>query len=67
MNLTDSDKEVAIEIRGTSRGEFAVTRSSQSEKYKNIGDFSVTDGKIIYHAPRGSVSTFVAKLPISIP
>lgn len=59
MNLTDSDKEVTVEIYGTSQSDFAVTRSSQSEKCKDIGIFSVTDRKIIYHAPGGSISTFV--------
>lgn len=38
---------------------WATKRSSQSEKCKDIGIFSVTDRKIIYHTPVGSISTFV--------
>jgi hypothetical protein len=60
MNLGDSEKEIAIEVVG-SKSSFAVTRSSDTEQYKALGDMSAPRGTVVYTSPAGSVSTFVAK------
>lgn len=60
MNMNEADKEVIIEITG-SGSSFSVTRTSFSEYSVSLGDMESNGGKIIYKAPAGSVSTFVAK------
>ena len=60
MNLGEVDKEVTIEISGPALV-YQVTRSAENEKYNPVGQFNVENGKIVYKAPAGSVSTFVSK------
>ncbi|HUX96539.1 MAG TPA: hypothetical protein VMV47_12475 [Bacteroidales bacterium] len=60
LNISEMDKEVTLDV--TSSGSvFNITRSSETEKYAKAGVAEVTGGKIIYKAPAGSVSTFLAK------
>jgi hypothetical protein len=60
LNRGQADKEVAIEVAGSKSG-FSATRSSETEQHVALGDFKVSGGTLVYKAPAGSVSTFVAK------
>lgn len=60
MNLTNSDKEIVVQIDGANTANFVATRSSETEKYVDARGFSVSKGNIFYKAPAGSVTTFVA-------
>ena len=59
MNLGEIDKEIVIEVTGSGSA-FSVIRSGESEQFVKIGDFEISEGKIVYRSPAGSVSTFVA-------
>jgi len=62
-NMTERwDKPCIITITGTDATEFKAFRTSEdeSEKYKEIGTFKVEDGKLLYDAPAGTVTTFFA-------
>ena len=57
------DKTVVIDIVGATAKKFKAFRTTEDEKnlYQEIGIFEVTDGRIIYEAPNGSVTTFFAQ------
>jgi hypothetical protein len=52
---------IGIEIKGSDYTRFQAyrTKLDGSEKYSDIGAFEVEDGRIVYDAPRGSVTTFI--------
>jgi hypothetical protein len=61
MNLDKIPCELAISVSGTNADSFEAYRSSSSEKYKNAGEYIVTEGFLKYNAPPGSVTTFFAQ------
>jgi hypothetical protein len=62
MNST-AEKSVVVEVFGCDSKKFKAFRTTEDETnlYQEIGIFEVTDGKIIYEAPKGSVTTFFAQ------
>ena len=56
------DKPCVITITGTDATEFKAfrTNESETEKYTEIGNFKVENGKLFYKAPVGTVTTFFA-------
>jgi O-glycosyl hydrolase len=61
LNLSDSESNLQIKITGTGSGTFTAYRSGASDKYSFAGEFIVTDGKVEYSAPAGSITTFFGK------
>lgn len=57
LNKGDQSKKIEINVIG-SDSSFIAFRSSTSEKYYQLGLFSLSEGKLVYEAPGGSVSTF---------
>lgn len=51
----------AIEVSGSDYRRFVAYRTTVdgSESYEPVGTYELEDGKIIYDAPRGSVTTFI--------
>lgn len=60
MNLSDEEMEMEVEVKGTRATKFEASRSTMEEKNVSLGIFKLKDGKLIYKAPAGSVSTFIA-------
>ncbi|HBE68926.1 MAG TPA: hypothetical protein DDW52_12330 [Planctomycetaceae bacterium] len=52
---------IGIEIRGSEYTKFQANRTSLdgAEKYADIGTFEVEDDRIVYDAPRGTMTTFI--------
>ena len=52
---------LGIEIKGSNYSKFQAyrTRLDGTEKYADIGTFQVENGRIVYDAPRGTVTTFI--------
>ena len=59
---TKSNKPCIITITGTDATEFKAfrTNEAETEKYTEIGIFTLENGKLIYDAPAGTVTTFFA-------
>ena len=59
---TRSNKPCVISITGTSATKFKAfrTNEAETEKYTEIGIFTVENGKLIYDAPAVTVTTFFA-------
>ena len=60
LNLSDNNHKLELSISGSGASSFRAIRSSSSEKYKEAGEFSSVNGKIMYDSPAGSVTTFFA-------
>lgn len=65
VNLHSTDKQVAIAIEGTKSSSFEGYRTVDDahhakERYAPTGILDLKDGKLIYTAPPGSVTTFYA-------
>ena len=58
MNKADSSREVELMVTGGSSA-YRVFRTSGEEKYKALEDI-VYEGKLLYEAPPGSLTTFFA-------
>lgn len=55
------EKPIEISIKGTVVKKFKAFRTSgRDEKYNNIGEYSILNGKLLYNAPPNSVTTFFA-------
>ena len=61
LNMADHAVSLDIDIAGTGSTVFDVTRTSPDEAYVGLGELSLKDGKLVYEAPAGSVTTFVGK------
>jgi O-glycosyl hydrolase len=61
LNFSEIPQIIELSVNGTKAKDFKAFRTSSSEMYSEAGEFSLTDGKIVYDAPAGSVSTFFAK------
>ena len=50
-----------IDVKGSRYSRFRAYRSTDSgeERYQDIGTYDVVDGKLVYDAPQGSVTTFI--------
>lgn len=56
------EKAVEVTVKGISSLKFRAYRTDgQDEKYKDIGVFTLKEGKILYKAPANSVTTFFAE------
>jgi len=52
-------KPLEITIRGTESLRYRAFRTTGNvEKYKDIGEFSLSEGRFLYTAPSNSVTTF---------
>ncbi|MFW6289835.1 MAG: VCBS domain-containing protein, partial [Mariniphaga sp.] len=65
-NITDKEKTVAVEIRGSNSKTFEAYRTTDAkgqpeDRYKSLGDFQVENNRLVYKAPPGSVTTFYGK------
>lgn len=60
-NFSDREKVVHIAVSGTELKNLEGFRSSSTESYSEMDGYTLTDGKIIYIAPSGSVTTFFIK------
>jgi len=60
LNQSENNHKIELSISGTDASSFRGFRSSASEKYTEIGNFSLVNGKILYDSPAGSVTTFFA-------
>ncbi len=60
-SMTWQKVEILIAGSDSQDYEFKAFRSSASEKYTGKGTFVLEDGKIVYEAPAGSITTFFEK------
>lgn len=65
-NITDKEKTVAVDIRGSNSKVFEAYRTTDAkgqpeERYKLLGDFQGENNQVVYKAPPGSVTTFFGK------
>ena len=65
-NISDREKTVAVEVRGSNSIYFEAYRTVDAEgqpadRYKSLGEFSLKENQLIYAAPPGSVTTFFGK------
>ncbi|MCG6189042.1 hypothetical protein [Maribellus maritimus] len=61
INMSDKwNKPCIIAISGTQASAFKAfrTNEAESEKYTEIGIYEVVEGKLLYEAPPGTVTTF---------
>ncbi len=58
LNISESEKETTIHLKGNGSTSFTAVRTSPKEKYADVGNFMVTSGPIQYIAPPLSVTTF---------
>jgi len=60
LNRDDTTKNVEIKVEGTEEGLFNAYRTSQNEEenYSEIGEYNLTNSKLIYDAPPRSATTF---------
>jgi hypothetical protein len=63
VNWSGDDKKVSVKITGTEHTEFDSfqTTEDESKLYAPYGNFAIEDGKIVFDAPKGSVTTFFGK------
>ena len=57
-NFSKETKNIELTISGYSGTSLNAIRSSNQEKYMEIGKYMILDGKVNYEAPPGSVTTF---------
>lgn len=60
LNLSTAKKDLNIEVSGSNSRLFNAYRSSDTERYILVGNFTVQKGIISYTAPPKSVTTFYA-------
>ena len=60
LNLSDQNKDLNIEVLGSTSKSFNVCRSSDSEKEASLGNLAPRRETITYSAPARSVTTFYA-------
>jgi hypothetical protein len=69
-NINKQDQKIAVWVNGTVATSFQAFRTTKSpgseldevqEKYKDLGTFELKDGRLVFDAPAGSVTTFFAK------
>ena len=60
VNIEDNPNLLEVNVKGTKSKKFNAYRTTEDEKdqYSNIGTYQMDNGKIIYEAPAGSVTTF---------
>jgi len=58
LNLSEEPREVDVQVIGSSVGSFAAWRTSETEEYLAVGDFSFPGN---YAVPPRSVTTFYAR------
>jgi O-glycosyl hydrolase len=62
VNGGKDDRKVAVAVRGSASRVFEAYRTSdEKDRYAGVGDFSVSDGLLIYTAPARSATTFFGK------
>jgi len=49
---------VEARVRGTAHTRFAVRRTSESDRYADLGELEIEGRALRYSAPAGSVTTF---------
>lgn len=57
VNLAEEERDLNIEVVGSTSTSFTAYRSSPSDRYRPLGDYAA-DPEIVYRAPAGSVTTF---------
>jgi hypothetical protein len=65
-NLSDKERVVSLEIKGSKSLEFEAFRTTDAkgqpnDRYKQLGNYSLENGILNYPAPPGSVTTFFGK------
>jgi hypothetical protein len=61
INKSDEVREIEIRLEGTNKNRFTAYRTSDKEKYQNLGLYKTDENNIIhYTAPSGSATTFFA-------
>jgi hypothetical protein len=58
INASDTEYDLPIEIRGSANGIFGVFRTSSFERYQNLGNVNVKEGKIHFKAIPFSATAF---------
>jgi len=58
LNLSGQCKELDMEVLGSAGSAFRAYRTSSGEEHASLGDFALSEGRIAYLAPAGSVTTF---------
>jgi hypothetical protein len=61
FNISNSDKEVTIRIKGSKASGWETFRTSPAEKYAPLGVRASADNLLVYTSPARSVTTFYAK------
>ena len=62
INSGENEYDLPIEIRGSANGIFSVYRTSTFEKYQNIGNIHVKEGKILFKALPFSATAFFGSI-----
>ena len=62
INSGENEYDLPIEIRGSANGIFSVFRTSTFEKYQNIGNVHVKEGKILFKALPFSATAFFGSI-----
>jgi O-glycosyl hydrolase len=60
-NLSDERQHLDVEIHGTDSARFDAYRTSPEEQYVSLGAVNVSESRISYDAPAGSVTTFYGR------
>lgn len=64
INISDESKRMNIRVIGTKSEAFTGYRTGESENYKAIGEYVVSNGKLEYVAPPKTVTTFFGKFDV---
>lgn len=60
INIGEKDKELDLEINGIKNANYVAYRTSNEEKYREIGEYELSEGILKCKAPARSVTTFYA-------
>jgi hypothetical protein len=60
VNWSEEDKKISMKLKNTTFNTFEAFRTTEDEKdlYNRIGYYEISEGRILFDAPKGSVTTF---------
>jgi hypothetical protein len=61
LNLAGERKQLKVQVLGASGALFQAYRTSKSERYVSLGEFTARDGVVRYDVPPESATTFYAQ------
>jgi hypothetical protein len=58
INMSKNEKILPMYVQGSASTTFQAYRTSPTEQYTSIGEYTLDEAKLLYTAPPGSVTTF---------